>query len=53
MVLKEEKKGRLFVGSDADIVFLSEENGLTVCATAIAGKIVWKSENCPLYITTS
>lgn len=54
MVLGEHKKGRLDIGADADIVFLTEwshenKHGLEVCATVIAGEIVWKTDNCPLY----
>lgn len=52
-VLGECKKGRLDVGADADIVFLTEWSdergcGLEISATVIAGEIVWRNENCPL-----
>ena len=45
-VLGETLKGRLDFGADADIVFLSDD--FTVHATAIAGEIVWESQNSPL-----
>lgn len=39
-VLREDSKGRLNIGYDADIVFLSED--LSVQATVIGGEVVWR-----------
>ena len=47
-VIGEILKGRLDVGCDADVVFLS--NDLTVHGTIIAGEIVWMSEESLLKI---
>lgn len=51
----ETNRGRLDVGADADIAFLSyhEEDphtirGLEVLATVIAGDVVWRARDSPL-----